>query len=791
MELTTSWQYADGGTYNNVGGSNVHANTRLYLRYDDRDTANNRDTIYWQIRAVATPDKSWATYGYGYDESYSIYDGSTCRASGVHREGNYPNDPVGNTERVVASGSWVQAHNADGNWSTTLTYNGHVYGSAYTRYISVSLPMIPRKATISTAPDFNDEENPTITYSNLAGNSVNTLQACISLTGSNDDIPYRDIPKTGSSYTFNLTEAERRILRQACSTNSRTVYFYVMTVIGSNTYYSFLGTTLSIVNGNPTFNDFEFADTNQMTVALTGNNQNIIKDYSNVTATISTSNKAVANKEATMSKYRFMCGNSSVDASYSGNSDVSMTINNIPNGLFNVFAIDSRDNSKMISKLANQVIEYLEITKGNISATRSNGVSEETTLAFNGTWWNNNFRDSLIKSLNIGSVLSKTKLKLDFSNLTYSDVYNAGIPGYTVLAKSDNGYQIELSITSDPRIGDNASVDIIYVENNTRNYIDTLWFSYSDGTIETDLTEYDLSTGFGTPIFTRPADFGTLIQVDTANLVYSMVKYENTVNNKLSAIYKYKKASDTNWIDGVTPLTLTISNNNYSFTGLIAGDEGANGFDINYSYDIQVIVEDELSSVIFTSSLTSGIPHIAYAKNGVSIMGKYNDNVGGLLQVGGQKIESSDTLPIGAIVDYDGNTAPEGYEEVDNTVLNEELIYNQKIYPSTTINLDMSKYKRLVIHFAQYDASNAGSTNTGGGNNVAMLDLVNVPNIGYYKSNVLTPYISSGTPQSSNFISEFSSNPAKTQFSFYCWYGTQLLNNTYTNYYVSKIYGQW
>ena len=675
MELTTSWQYADGGTYNNVGGSNVHANTRLYLRYDNRDISNNRDTIYWQIRAVATPDKSWATYGYGYDESYSIYDGSTARASGVHREGNYPNDLVTNTERVVASGSWVQSHNADGNWSTTLTYNGHVYGSAYTRYISVSLPMIPRKATISTAPDFNDEENPTITYSNLAGNSVSSLQACISLTGSNDDIPYRDISKTGSSYTFNLTEAERRTLRQACSTNSRTVYFYVKTGIGGNTYYSFLGKTLSIVNGNPTFNDFTYADTNSNTIALTGNNQNIIKDYSNVTVTISTANKAVANKEATMSKYRFMCGNSSADANYSSNTDVDMTLNNIPNGLFNVFAIDSRDNSKMVSKLANQVIEYSEITKGNISVSRSNGVSEETTLSFGGTWWNNNFRDDLIKSLNVGDILSKTKLKLDFSNLTYSDVYNAGIPGYTVLAKSDNGYQIELAITSDPRLGDNASVEVIYVENNSRNYIDTLWLAYSDETVETNLTEYDLSTGFGTPIFTRPADFGKLTQVDSNCLIYSMVKFENTVNNTLSAIYKYKKSSESNWINGTTLITLTKNNNNYSFSGLIAGDEGNQGFDINNSYDIQVIVEDELSSVIFTATLTSGIPHIAYAKNGVSIMGKYNDSVGGLLQVGGQKIESSDTLPIGAIVDYDGDTVPDGYEQVNKNVLEVKTLF--------------------------------------------------------------------------------------------------------------------
>lgn len=507
---------------------------------------------------------------------------------------------------------------------------------------NVTLTTIPRQATLTSAPDFTDEENPTIKYSNPAGNSASGLVAGIfNTSGTVAYVSYRDVNKTGTlSYTFNLTSAERTALRNACTGNSMQVKFYLRTYVGGSYYYSSIQKTMTIVNGNPTFSNFTFADTNSTTVALTGNNQNVIKGYSNVTATISTANKATANKGATMSKYRFSCGtNTPIDIGYSSSSSVSGTINKVTDGIFTMYAIDSRGNSKSAVKQANSIIGYSNITKGNIGASRSNGISTETTLSFNGTWWNNSFRDGLIKSLSVGDVLSKTKLKLNFSNLTYADVYNAGIPGYTVLAKSSNGYQIELSITSDPRMGDSASVDMIYVENDVRNQIDTLWYSYSDGTVDTNLTEYDLSSGFGTPTFARPADFGTLIQVDSSCLIYSMVKFENTINNTLSVAYKYKKSSDSNWTNGTTPLTLTVNNNNFSFSGLIAGDEGANGFNINYSYDIQVIVTDELSSVTFTVQLSSGIPHIAYAQNGVGIMGKYDASVGGLLQVGGNRID--------------------------------------------------------------------------------------------------------------------------------------------------------
>lgn len=610
MELTTSWQRVAEGTYYNVNGSNVHANTRLYMKYGNRSTSENKDTIYWEIRCAATPEnKSWATYGYGYDESYSIYDGNTWRASGTYREGSYPSDIVTNTEKLCTSGSWTQYHNADGNWSTTLTFNGSVYGTSYTRYPAISLPMIPRqadinsapnfntdenptitytnsagnnvtelvagifdsngqtayagyreisktgnsytfylsdserdalrnastnnqtsvrfyirtliggtyyysnllrtatavykKAEIQTAPNFNDEESPTITYSNPEGNKVTSLMACISLTTSRDDISYRDIDKTGNSYTFNLTESERTLLRQACTSNSRTVYFFIRTEIGGNTYYSNVQRELSLINANPIFNEFTFEDINETTTNLTGNIRDVIIGYSNIKATILPAHKAIARKEASMVKYRFMAGGITADADYSDDSIVNITLNQVQSGVFIMFAIDNRNNAQAINRNARRIINYSQVAKENIVVERTTGVSKETTLTFNGTWWND-----------------------DFGNVT----------------------------------------------------------------------------------------------------------------NSLTATYKYKKIGESSYITGTTPLTLTISGNNYSFTGFIAGDEGNNGFDINYSYDIQVIVEDELSSATFTTQLASGIPHIAYAKDGISIMGKYDDNDGGLLQVGGKNI---------------------------------------------------------------------------------------------------------------------------------------------------------
>ena len=261
--------------------------------------------------------------------------------------------------------------------------------------------------------------------------------------------------------------------------------------------------TCVISNANPIFTNFVFEDTNTVTLALTGNNQNIIQGYSNVKATIPVEFIAEAQKGASMVKYSFTCSDDQRDITYSSDSSTNNTIENVKSGVFNVYAIDSRNNSTLVTKNANQTIAYNPLTKGNITVARQNGSSEQTTLTLNG------------------------------------------------------------------------KADLV--------------------------------------------DFGDVI------------------NSIQEAKFRYKITDSSAW-SNYNNITLTVNNDgNYSFNGLIQGDTN-NGFDVEHSYNIEVVISDELSSVTFTANLGSGIPNIALHKNGVGIMGKYDTSVGGLLQVGGANI---------------------------------------------------------------------------------------------------------------------------------------------------------
>lgn len=145
------------------------------------------------------------------------------------------------------SGTVYVDHDSQGKKSISVSFTTAIYVGATSTYSGTwTLDDIPRQANITSAPNFTDLENPTIQYSNPAGNSVTSLQACISLTQATDDIKYRDISKTGTSYTFNLTDAERNLLRNNTTSGSRKVHFFIRTIIGSNTFYASKEITLTI-----------------------------------------------------------------------------------------------------------------------------------------------------------------------------------------------------------------------------------------------------------------------------------------------------------------------------------------------------------------------------------------------------------------------------------------------------------------------------------------------------------------------------------------------------------------
>ena len=326
---------------------------------------------------------------------------------------------------LVASGTKTIYHNADGSRSFSASVSAAIYSYAVnvSGSDSWSLNNIPRAAAISTAPNFNDEANPTITYSNPAGDSVTSLQACISFTGAAADIPYRNISKTGTSYTFNLTDAERATLRNATTTsNSREVTFFVTTVIGGNTYYSTLKKTLTIVNATPIFS-CSVKDTGGASVALTGNNQTMIKgfNYMNVSMV------ATAYKGASITSYKITNGSNVINAASGG-------FNNSESNVFRFEVWDSRGNTNSYTTTLN-MIDYVPLTAnvdGKILLSTSDSTKANITFNLQGNYFNGSF----------GAV--NNSLALDY---TLSDEDGNTIATNTIeAALQDNTYSIEVTI---------------------------------------------------------------------------------------------------------------------------------------------------------------------------------------------------------------------------------------------------------------------------------------------------------------------------------------------------------
>ena len=305
-----------------------------------QNIANNTSTItvkhYWR-----------SPTSYDFDSVGTRRYGITI--DGTKFEGTKRMDYDPYTDKNISTATHTVTHNADGTKSITISTYANGRASSWgpssssdssgdcKASVTITLDTIPRQATISSAPNFTDEQNPTITYNNSAGNSVTTLQACIaSSDGKTIYAAYRDIPKTGTSYTFNLdANNERATLRQAATTNSLSVRFYVKTVIGGVTYTKYVDKTMSIVNANPILAP-TVIDVNETTKKLTGDNNKLIRYYSNAQYAIN----ATAQKYATInaSKTKVTCGNAS-------STSATGTLNAVESGSFTFSATDSRGNT--------------------------------------------------------------------------------------------------------------------------------------------------------------------------------------------------------------------------------------------------------------------------------------------------------------------------------------------------------------------------------------------------------------------------------------------------------------
>lgn len=127
-------------------------------------------------------------------------------------------------------------------------------------------------------------------------------------------------------------------------------------------------------------------------------------------------------------------------------------------------------------------------------------------------------------------------------------------------------------------------------------------------------------------------------------------------------------------------------------------------------------------------------------------------------------------------------------ETIVETQPNEIILYSNKIYSDTEINLNTNEYKRLLITCAVYDGSNI---NTGGASNVIMLDLEakGTGTTNYVATNSFAYVSSNFTTANASMQIAIVVNADKTTFKPVFFYNAKKITSDQTNYYVSKIVG--
>lgn len=424
---------ASNGSFLTNGWYSDSKKDYVYLEFawevSSTSIAQNSTTIYWELRGKRTASGFINAGGFKV-----VIDGATV----YEKSTDYRIELYNGT--VVASGTYTLYHDGTGKRSFGVSAQGALYYYAVncTGSGAWELPSIPRQATLTSATDFTDEQNPTITYSNPAGSAVTALDACISLDGARDDIVYRPVPTGGGSYTFALTEAERNVLRSAtASSNSRTVHFYLRTNIGGTVFHSSVAKTLSIVNASPTLpsGSVSYEDVNSSVVAITGNNQHIVQNASSLRAVFGS---ATGNKGAWITGYTISVNGAVVTTQGSGYVDFG-AVNSSQNVTLSVTARDSRGNTTTANKTVTMLAWSLPVFTASIE--RLNNYEDETYLTV----------DASVSSVN-GKNTMAISYKYKLSGGSYgSAVQINNRTRYTISCDKENAYVF--SITVADRLG--------------------------------------------------------------------------------------------------------------------------------------------------------------------------------------------------------------------------------------------------------------------------------------------------------------------------------------------------
>lgn len=340
---------------------------KLTVYEESTNIANNTSTVRWTLESIGGSASYYTIYNWGvWVNGQQIYGTQTTKWDSYA----FPASTGSRTGTITVG------HNNDGTASAVgFTLKGSVYYNRDNTYTeSCSLSTIPRQATMNSAGNFTDEQNPSFTFSNPANAS---MSCWLEPKPNGDHLATRSLSGTSGTYTWTLTEDERNQLRSRCTdSNSCTCRIGLYSTIGGTTYASYKDVTMTIVDGNPTFasSNISYEDADSSIVAITGNNQHIVQNQSNLKVTFT---GATAKKSATISKY---------EITFNGNTQTKTSATTIDYGKVNssqnltvsIKVIDSRGNSTTVTKTIT-ILGWV-LPTASILAKRINNYEDDTRL---------------------------------------------------------------------------------------------------------------------------------------------------------------------------------------------------------------------------------------------------------------------------------------------------------------------------------------------------------------------------------------------------------------------------
>lgn len=293
------------------------------------------------------------------------------------------------------TGSITVAHNGDGTKNVAMSIKAAIYSTSVncTGSKTFTLNKINRYALITSAQDFNDEDSPTIEYSNPAGTDlVRNLKVRMTWNNGADYTSWIDLADDGSDspYTFDLSNYIDTMLASCSDSLTLDVQVDLQSTLDGTEYHDRKDIQMYVINANPTItaSALTYLDSSS-TASITRNNQIIVRNKSTLTINVDpTNNKISANKYAMIGNL----GTSAYNINFNGTNYTPDSSGNVVISSLDIAGeipatLTVKDSRGLASSLTMNIMVYdWQAPTATYTLERVNGFEDETILHVNANY---------------------------------------------------------------------------------------------------------------------------------------------------------------------------------------------------------------------------------------------------------------------------------------------------------------------------------------------------------------------------------------------------------------------